>query len=170
MSTGMMGHVHAQCRISAHSHMQQRFTHLQSLKGWKPARGQAARCRTFYCAAQSASTQQSREAIVLVDHGSKRAEANAMLEQFAEVYRCDCTAESVFKTLQRRQPAVNTSSLPVGAVQGDIRAAACQDSAHGAGSAVDCGRYRRMRRGGRGQSHRRAVLPVQVRTLDRQCQ
>jgi hypothetical protein len=28
------------------------------------------------------------EAVVLVDHGSKRAEANAMLEQFAEVYRC----------------------------------------------------------------------------------
>ena len=26
-------------------------------------------------------------AIVLVDHGSKRAEANAMLEDFAELYR-----------------------------------------------------------------------------------
>ena len=27
-------------------------------------------------------------AIVLVDHGSKRAEANAMLEEFADLYRC----------------------------------------------------------------------------------
>lgn len=87
MSTGMMGHVHAHCRISTHSHMQQQFTHLQSLKGWQPARRQAVCYRTVYCAAQSASTQQSREAIVLVDHGSKRAEANAMLDQFAEMYR-----------------------------------------------------------------------------------
>ncbi len=27
-------------------------------------------------------------AVVLVDHGSKRAEANRMLEEFAELYRC----------------------------------------------------------------------------------
>lgn len=30
----------------------------------------------------------SKLAIVLVDHGSKRAEANRMLEEFAELYRC----------------------------------------------------------------------------------
>jgi hypothetical protein len=39
------------------------------------------------------------EAVVLVDHGSKRAEANAMLEQFAEVYRwvvlCASRLESI---------------------------------------------------------------------------
>ena len=30
---------------------------------------------------------QDDTAIVLVDHGSKRAEANAMLEEFADMYR-----------------------------------------------------------------------------------
>ena len=39
-------------------------------------------------AATVAALQHNGEAVVLVDHGSKRAEANAMLEQFADVYRC----------------------------------------------------------------------------------
>jgi sirohydrochlorin ferrochelatase len=33
------------------------------------------------------TTSDASVAIVLVDHGSKRAEANAMLEDFADLYR-----------------------------------------------------------------------------------
>lgn len=48
----------------------------------RPDRHLASRCR-----AQAAAGGGGVEAIVLVDHGSKRAEANAMLDKFAELYR-----------------------------------------------------------------------------------
>lgn len=38
--------------------------------------------------AELCSSSDEGLAVVLVDHGSKRAEANRMLEEFAELYRC----------------------------------------------------------------------------------
>ncbi len=56
-------------------------------------------------------------AIVLVDHGSKRAEANAMLEDFADLYRsvacnlpsCD-RSEDVLATTNWQRPALKAGT------------------------------------------------------------
>ena len=46
------------------------------------------RCQTSTRLDMGSSPNTDDVAIVLVDHGSKRAEANAMLEEFADLYRC----------------------------------------------------------------------------------
>ena len=74
------------------------------------------------------------EAVVLVDHGSKRAEANAMLEQFAEVYRFVVVCECSLPCKQRFWP-VNYIVI-ADAAQGIIQSAAGQNSTHGAGRAI----------------------------------
>lgn len=72
---------------------------------------------------------------MLVDHGSKRAEANASLERFAAVYRypSDCWFASGFFGV------VNLAKISTcsGAAQSNLRPAARQDSAHGARPAND---------------------------------
>jgi hypothetical protein len=77
----------------AHSWMMSRVADALPLKTRhatvQHGRGRVSLRRTASVAATA--PQRNVEAVVLVDHGSKRAEANAMLEQFADIYRFVCS-------------------------------------------------------------------------------
>ena len=114
-------------------------------------------------------------AIVLVDHGSKRAEANAMLEDFADLYRsvacnlpsCD-RSEDVLATTNLAEACFESRNLQgecFSQMRGILQRAQWQtkggDSSYGASRAQHrCGggqvRSRGLQKGGRG-----ALLPVQ---------
>jgi len=54
-------------------------------------RSRCARARKLALSAQGNGAQAADplEAVIIVDHGSRRDESNAMLYEFADIYRCD---------------------------------------------------------------------------------
>ena len=73
-------------RLQASPCVSQNFhRHHQS---YKPALKAPVGCPRSARLDMGSSSEAEDVAIVLVDHGSRRAEANAMLEDFADLYRC----------------------------------------------------------------------------------